>query len=129
MLKRDKAIKVRRNYSEALKRQVVLEFEMGRATGRELMVDYGIHSESSIYKWLKKYGKTRRMVKVVRVIMKSEREKIKELEKAVADLTLRNRANEALIEVYEADTELKKKLSTTQLKKLEDLKAKRAAIQ
>ena len=128
-MKRDKDIKERRNYSEALKRQVVLGYERGRATGRELMADYGINNPSSIYKWLQKYGKIRRETKVVRVIMKSEREKIKELEKAVADLTLRNRAYEALVEVYEADSELKKKLSTQQLKKLEDLKAKQAAIQ
>ena len=129
MLKRDKTIRQIRQYSEALKRQVVIEFEAGRATAVELMSDYDIHSKVSIYNWCSKYGKIRRETKVVRVIMKSERERIKELERAVADLTLKNRANEALIEVYEADSELKKKLSMQQLKKLEDLRAKRAAIQ
>ena len=58
------------------------------------MVDYGINIPSSIYKWLQKYGKIRRETKVVRVVVKSEREKIRELEKAVAASTLKNIANE-----------------------------------
>ena len=128
MLKRALEINQIRQYSEALKRQVVVEFEMGRATVRELMADYDVQSKTSIYNWRSKYGKVKRTTKVVRVIMKSERERIRELEKIVADLTLKNVANEALLKVYETDSELKKKLSTEQLKRLEELMAKRAAI-
>jgi transposase-like protein len=124
MLKRAKEIKQVRLYSEALKMQVVAEFEKGRASAYELMADYDIHSKSSIYNWSRKYGKLKRETKVVRIIMKSEKERIKELEKAVADLTLKNRAYAALIEAYEESEEVKKKLSTQQLKKLEELKTK-----
>lgn len=128
MLKRSNQMIEVRQYSEALKRQVVQEFAMGRATIKELMIDYDINSKGSIYNWVRKYGKVKKSIKVVRVIMKSEKEKIRELERAVADLTLRNRAYEALVEVYEEDTELKKKLSMEQLKRLEGLKAKHASI-
>jgi transposase-like protein len=129
MLKREKGTQEIRQYSEALKRQVVLEYESGRATVRELLIDYDILTKASIYNWCRKYGKSKRATKVVRVIMKSEKERIRELEKAVADLTLKNRASEALIEVYEEDTELKKKLSSQQLERLKDLKAKLVSIQ
>ena len=129
MLKRAQQTQEIRQYSEALKRQVVLEYESGRATVKELLIDYDIQSKGSIYNWRAKYGKGKRATKVVRVIMKSEKERIRDLEKAVADLTLRNRANAALIEVYEEDTELKKKLSSQQLERLKDLKAKLVSIQ
>ncbi len=130
MLKREQVTKEIRRYSEAMKRQVVIEYESGCSSTRELLLEYDIKSKASIYLWRKKYGKRSYKTKVVRVIMKSEQERIRELEKMVAELALKNRANELLIRVYEEDygEEIKKKLSTEQLKQVETLKAQIAAL-
>lgn len=128
---RRKGVKVVRRYSEALKRQVVLEYESGESTGRELVEQYAIGCPRTITRWCRRYGQYHRATKIVRVMMKSEQERIRELERTVADLTLENRVLQVQLQLWEeeGDKGLKKKLSTEQLKKLESLKAKLAAIQ
>jgi len=44
-------------YSEAFKRQVVMEYESGLYTKATLKRKYGISGNSCIPRWLKKYGK------------------------------------------------------------------------
>ena len=128
---RRKTVKVIKRYSEALKRQVVLEYERGESTARELVEQYGIGCARTISHWCVRYGQYQRATKIVRVIMKSEQERIRELERTLADLTLKNRVLEVQLQLWEEEGEkgLKKKLSTEQLKKLESLKAKLVAIQ
>jgi len=91
---RRKTVKVVKRYSEALKRQVVLEYERGESTARELVEQYGIGCARTILHWCRRYGQYQRATKIVRVIMKSEQERIRELERTLADLTLKNRVLE-----------------------------------
>ena len=66
---------------------------------------YGIKGGGTIQKWLKKFGKNHLLNKIVRVEMKGEKDRIKELETeikklkmALADSTIENKALERLIE-------------------------------
>jgi transposase-like protein len=102
MAGRIKIMEIRR-YSEVLKRRVVEEYESGSASVRELMGQYGILCKDSIYLWCKRYGRFKKVTKVVRVIMKSEKERILELERAVADLTLKNRVLETHVRILERE--------------------------
>ena len=113
-----------RQYSEALKMEVVKELDSGNLRIREAMEFYDIPWSRTIYRWLKKYGKDRRETRIVRVIMKSEQERIRTLEKALADKEIELMVLRALNQVYEEDygEDLKKKLSPERLANLEKLK-------
>ena len=57
--------------------------------------------------------------------MKSEQERIRELEKLVADLEIENRVKSAQLEIIEEwglEEDIKKKLNTQQLKEYEERK-------
>ena len=94
-------IKIVRRYSEALKRQVVEEFESGRSSAKEAVEEYGIENKRTVYRWVRKYGRNRTQTKIIRVIMKDEKERIKELEGALAESTIKNRVLEEMLKVYE----------------------------
>ena len=117
-----------KRFSEALKLKVVAEVESGILTVREAQEEYGISAKNSVYKWLRRYGKHHRQTKIVRVVMKDEKEKIRELERALADEVLRNRVLETEVQILEEDfggpEGVKKKLGTERWKELEALKAK-----
>ena len=117
--------RVVRRYSEALKRQVVVDIEKGSLTVKEAMEWYDVPWRRSIDRWREKYGKDKRRTKVVRIFMKSEQERIRELEKLVADLQIENRvraAQLAIIEEWGLEESIKKKLNTQQLKEYEERK-------
>ena len=127
---KEKAIVVRR-YSESLKRQVVLEVEEGRLTTKEAMEWYDVPWRRTIDRWREKYGKSKRKTKIVRIFMKSEQERVRELEKLVADLQIQNRLKTAQIEIWEeekGEESLKKRLSTEQLKEYEERKKLLASL-
>ena len=86
----------RNSYQDALKRSIVGEIEDGGMSIMDASREYGI-SKSLIGLWLKEYGKYRPKKSVVEVVMKSEKERIAELEKALADATLKARVYEELI--------------------------------
>lgn len=113
-----------RQYSEALKMEVVKELDSGKLNVREAMEFYDVPWSRTIYRWRKKYGKDRRETRIVRVVMKNEQERIRTLEKALADKEIELMALRALNQVYEEDygEDLKKKLSHEQLANLEKLK-------
>jgi transposase len=90
----------RKSYQEALRRSVVAEIEDGRMSIMDASREYRI-SKSLIGLWLKEYGKYRPKKDIVEVVMKSEKDRIAELEKALADATLKARIYEELIK--EAD--------------------------
>jgi len=78
---------------------------------------YGIKGTSTIQKWLKKYGRTELLNTVIWVKMRTEDDKIKQLEAenrrlkiALADATLANDVLETLIEVVDEhyQTDVKK---------------------
>lgn len=121
--KREEVLEIRR-YSEALKIELVKELESGRLTVKEAMEYYDIECRRTIYRWSKKYGRAPKKTRIVRVIMKDEQERIRCLEKALADKELELLATRSLLQVYEEDygESIKKKRSSEQLAKLEKLR-------
>jgi len=105
-------------YSQAFKQKVVREIESGRLKKSQAMELYGIKGGSTIYRWIRKMGKNHLINKVVRIELKDEPSKLKELkqrtrelEKALADAHLRLLSYETFIEVAEEELgrSLKKK--------------------
>jgi transposase-like protein len=112
-------------YSEAFKRKVVEEIERGELNTREAARVYGISYGGTIPNWLRKYGKRNYQTKIVRVMMKSERDEINELKKALAEERIRSLVFSRQLESYEKYVpDLKKRLDTKQLKEFEDREQK-----
>ena len=92
-------------YSEAFKQQVVRELGEGKfpsicAAARA----YGIRGGSTIQKWLRRYGRTDLLPKVIRVETPKEvsevkelRERVRQLEKALADAHLDLKLSDAYV--------------------------------
>jgi transposase-like protein len=80
-------------YSEAFKQQVVSEVEEGRfGSPHEASKAYGIKGNATIYRWLREYGKSQLLRKVVRVEKQGEpgeikrlKERVRQLESALSD--------------------------------------------
>lgn len=108
-------------YSESFKLHVIRELQSGRlANIRQANDKYGITGDHTVQGWLRKYGCTELLPKVVRVEMPDEQKEVKklkkrirELEKALADTTVDgvlHRAHfEILCEQMGLDTEETKK--------------------
>ena len=92
-------VKEIRRFSAGLKRKVVEEVESGSLTAREAARLYGVSSARVVNDWLFKHQG--RKTKIVRVMMKSEAERIKELEQALSDAILAKRVLAAQLESYE----------------------------
>jgi len=98
---------IMKRYSEAFKLQVVSEYERGQSV-RALQHKYGITGNGTIRRWVKKYGHAGLRHDMV-VIQRSEerdrenrlKERIKELESAVAQLTLEKIVLESSLEEAE----------------------------
>ena len=74
-------------YSEAFKLQVVEELESGRlASVEEARRRHGIGGKMTVQKWLRRYGRNALLGRVVRVETADERDRVKELEERVRDL-------------------------------------------
>lgn len=106
-------------YSISFKQKVVKEIEEEGLSHREAMRRYNITGGATINQWLIKFGKNHLLNKVVRVEMKGEKDRIKELEAqvkklkiALADATLVKDAYECLIDVVNEhyQTDVKKNL-------------------
>ena len=67
-------------YSSAFKQKVIIEVEEGIYNISEASRVYKV-STKSIYKWLKEFGKGHLINKIVRVQMRGEADRIKELER------------------------------------------------
>ena len=94
-----------KRYSEAFKKTVVKEYEAGE-TIDELRHRYGVGGGSTIQRWIKKYGVAglRHEVIIMQRADEQRREKalearVKELEAALAQLTLDKMMLETTIEV------------------------------
>lgn len=94
-------------YTEAFKMKVVSELESGKlASISEARERYGISGGSTIQNWLKNYGKNEQRSKVVKVQTPEDRDqvkelkqRIKELEKALADTQVQSVVNDAYYKV------------------------------
>jgi transposase-like protein len=94
-------------YSEAFKLQVVRELEEGRhGSCFAARQAYGIHGGSTVQRWAMEYGRehlTRRVIRVEtsdeRNELRRTRERVRDLEKALADAHLDLRLEEAYLKV------------------------------
>ena len=110
-----------KRYSLSFKQKVIEEIESGKLTKAGARRLYGIGSETSIQKWIKQLGKLHLLNKIVRIELKDEVSKLKQLEKekrelesALAKAHLKLVAYESLIEVAEKELgiDLKKNLKS-----------------
>jgi transposase-like protein len=96
-----------RRYSEAFKLQVVRDVESGRfATPYAAERAYGIKGRGTVGCWLRRYGKDHLLGKVVHVMKADEqsevkglRQRVRELERALADAYLDLKLEEGYVEV------------------------------
>jgi hypothetical protein len=94
-------------YSKAFQQQVVREIETGRFSGvHQARMHYEIGGCDTIARWMKKFGKNAVMTKVVRVEKQSEtdelkrlRDRVQQLEKAVADQFLDHEIDKSYLEI------------------------------
>lgn len=94
-------------YSEAFKLQVVRELEAGTHAGCTAAREaYGIGGAETVQHWVRKYGKSHLLRKVVRVETPEERselrkakDRIRELEQALVDAHLDLRLQTAYLEI------------------------------
>jgi transposase-like protein len=118
--------KITYRYSLAFKQKVVSEVESGKYYVAQARRVYGLGA-GRIEEWMRQLGKNHLLGKVVRIEMKDEKDRIKELEKqkrelesALAQEHLRNLALESLIEVagehYQVD--IKKNFGSREFKNL-----------
>jgi transposase-like protein len=92
-------------YSLAFQQKVVSEIECGALKIGDAQRIYDIKGAETIQRWIRKLGKNHLLNKVVRIEMKDEKEKIRELEKhvktlesALAQSHVKNIALESLLE-------------------------------
>lgn len=83
---------------ESFRRAVVREVEGGDLSLSEAATRYGV-TKGAIKHWLIEYGTYRPKRDVVEVVMKSEEDKIRELEKALSEAHLKIRAYEELLKI------------------------------
>jgi len=95
-------------YSSAFKLKVVTEIESGKYTVGEARRIYDINGSHTIQRWIQKLGKAHLLSKVIRIQMKDERDKIKELknqikalEKALSKSQVDNLCWQSLVEVLD----------------------------
>ena len=104
-------------YSISFKQKVVREIEEEGLSVLAASRRYGIKGGNTIGAWIKQFGKNHLLTKIVRVEMKGEKDRTKELEKenkklkeALADAYLAKECAEKIIELAneEYKTDLKK---------------------
>ena len=114
-----------KRYSTAFKQKVVREIESGKLNVGQARRLYSIGGGTTIQKWIKKLGKLHLLNKVVRIELKDEVSKLKQLEKekrelesALAKAHVKLVTYESLIEVAEEELgiDLKKNLKSEQLR-------------
>ena len=112
-------------YSSAFKLKVVNEIEAGKYSISQARAIYNIGGGDTINKWIKRLGKNHLLSKIVRVEMKNEADKLKELkdkikvlESALANERIKTIALESLMEVAEEryGVDFKKNSSAKELK-------------
>ena len=113
-------------YSIAFRQKVVSEIESGKLTKEAARRVYDIGGSTTINRWIRQLGKLHLLNKVVRIEMKDEKDKVRELqrqkrelESALAQAHLKNLALESLIECVEEhyQVDVKKNFGTQVLKK------------
>lgn len=109
-------------YSEAFKNRIVEEIEKGKYSVAQAQKVYDIGCKTTIYKWMRAMGKNKLIKKRIRVETPDELNRIKKLEKEIAELkdalvgqTIKALAYEKMIELAEKELGIKiKKNSGTE---------------
>jgi len=106
-----------KRYSQALKQQVVREYEAG-ASVKSLRNKYGIGGHGTVLGWIKKYGRSGYRSEVVMIQsvedqleVKAMQARIAELESALAESVLENRMLKTTIDVASREMKLDLKKS------------------
>ncbi|GMT50052.1 MAG: hypothetical protein IEMM0008_1591 [bacterium] len=101
-----RTVPIVKRYSTAFKMKVVREIEQGKFSIDKAREIYDIGGKDTIQKWMKKLGKADLISQVVRIEMKDEPDKLKqlkkekqELESALAQSQVKIIALESLLEV------------------------------
>ena len=114
-------------YSISFKQKIVREIEQEGKGIEEIRRQYGIKGGATVQNWLKQLGKNHLLNKIVRVEMRGEKDRIKEMEAeikklkiALADATLEKHAMETIIEIVNEHygTDVKKNLGQQPLQNL-----------
>lgn len=109
-------------YSLAFKQKVISEIEAGKYSLSRARQIYDIHGGGTLYRWLRQFGKGHLIANIVKVQMKDEKDKLKELvqknrdlESALAQAHLKLLMYESLLESVEAHyhVDLKKTFGST----------------
>lgn len=100
----------RKRYSEAFKRRVVAQCEGGLLNKDRLAIRYGIKGNSTILDWCRKYGKFPHAAtthpQMGRPLKDPQKQRIKELERALADALLKVKAYEQVILLTEKEEKI-----------------------
>jgi len=111
-MEREKKQRTHSVYSEAFKREVVSEFELGLSSKATLKRKYGISGHSCVDNWLKKYGKLdyQNYSSIGRPMKDKDKQYIKELEAKLRVkeklLERRLREKEAELQAYQQFIEI-----------------------
>ena len=120
-------------YSECFKGKVIEEVSQGSSIS-EVCRRYDIKGADTVQNWIKKYGRHELLNTVIRVKMRSEDDKIKQLEAEVkrlkislADALLAKELLETLVEVVDEhyETDVKKNLGQELFPNVRSLKTKK----
>jgi transposase-like protein len=108
---------ITKRYSESLKQHVVNAIESAELSQSEAAREYGC-TKGCINHWMSKYGKNYKRTRVVRIAMKDEKERIRELESALARAHMKLEVYEKMVEFAceEEKLEIKKNTSTGELR-------------
>jgi len=92
-------------YSEAFRRSIVAEYERGLLNKDQIQAKYGIKGNSLVLEWCRKYGKLHypEAGALGRPMKDPQKQRIKDLEKQLADAKLKLVAYEKLIEIAEQE--------------------------
>jgi transposase len=94
------------SYSEAFKRKVVREYEIGYHTKDSLMRKYKIGGHSTVLQWCRKYGKLyyTKTTMPGRPLKDPQRQRIKELEHELKEAREKIMVYEKLLEITRRET-------------------------
>lgn len=102
-----------RRFSEELKKRIVDEIESGKLSQAEAARLYGT-SKASVKHWLGEYGTFKPKRTIVEVVMQDDKEKLEELQRALAEAHLKLRIYDKMLDLAgkKYKTDLKKTFGT-----------------
>ena len=121
MEKREKKVEKRtqRDYTMSFKLGIVIRIEKGEFSYRQAQKHYGIQGRSTVLVWLRKYGNLDWNKPIIHTMSQSKEtpaEKIKRLEKELADEKLKTKVLNMMINISDKQygTQIRKKFTPKQ---------------